>query len=58
MFTWGLVAVCALDLLFVTALFLRNRAHSLFLVMHIICFIVSLIAVSSFGVTGFLKFLR
>jgi ferric-chelate reductase len=45
MFTWGLVAVCALDLLFVTSLFLRNRAYSLFFATHIICIVVGLVAI-------------
>lgn len=47
MFAWGLAAIVAFDLLVACAFCLRNRAYSLFFVSHIICVIVSLIAVSS-----------
>lgn len=46
LFTWGLVAIVAFDLLVAGAFCLRNRAYSLFFATHIICVIVSLIAVS------------
>lgn len=50
LFTWGLIALCAFDLLFVSSLCLRDRMYSLFFATHIICVIMALVAVSSFVV--------
>lgn len=49
LFTWGLIALCAFNLLFVSSLFLRDRMYSLFFATHVICVIVALVAVSFFS---------
>ncbi|KAF8504341.1 hypothetical protein F5888DRAFT_1799059 [Russula emetica] len=42
---WGLVALCAIDLLFVSSIsFVRNRMYSLFFGLHVICVTVFLYA--------------
>ncbi|KAH9075008.1 hypothetical protein EDB83DRAFT_1887989 [Lactarius deliciosus] len=46
MYIWGLVALCALDLLFVCSLSFRcNKMYSFFFVTHVTCVIVSLLAI-------------
>ena len=54
---WGLVALCAIDLLFVSSLsIVRNRLYTVFFGTHVICITVFLYAVSNFSVISF--FLR
>lgn len=51
---WGLVALCAIDLLFVSSLsFVRNRMYTLFFGTHVICVTVFLYAVRHFSVFSF-----
>ncbi|KAI9457618.1 ferric reductase like transmembrane component-domain-containing protein [Lactarius psammicola] len=46
MFVWGLVAICALDLLFACSLsFVRDRMYSFFFATHVTCVVVSLLAI-------------
>jgi ferric-chelate reductase len=48
---WGLVALCAIDLLFISSVsFVRNRMYTLFFGTHVICVTVFLYAVRHFSV--------
>jgi ferric-chelate reductase len=48
-YLWGLVAVCAIDLLFACTLsFVRNRMYTLFFMVHVTSVIVFLSAVGPF----------
>jgi len=51
---WGLVALCAIDLLFVSSVsFVRNRLYTLFFGTHVICVTVFLYAVRLFSIISF-----
>ena len=52
--SWGLVALCAVDMLFLSSLsFVRKRIYSLFITMHVICVTVILLAVRNLFVFSF-----
>jgi len=51
---WGLVAICAIDLLFVSSLsFVRDRMYTLFFGIHVISVTVFLLAVRRFSALFF-----
>jgi Ferric reductase like transmembrane component len=52
--SWGLVALCAVDLLFLSSLsFVRKRMYTLFIIIHVTCVIVILLAVRHFIIFHF-----